>query len=232
MKQISAVQVLLAVFALLVGLVVGGLGPRAEVRSLEKRLAEAEECPNSTMGSEIANVFRGRPWDGAKAAPAVPNPEPTPDGEEPVEEGTKVQWSFDSGKASSEGMTKDEIDESIDLAREAMELRFTQAREALVQDADPSDEQLAAIDDAIASMNSDLTDLATELTTTLANGDEPGRRETMEFAADTLDVLLSAEDTLLSTLDEDQRASLQTESLDPMSYVDPSIVDILGQLNR
>jgi hypothetical protein len=228
-------SVVMAVGALLVGLVVGGLGPRAQVRALEKQLAEAEECPTSTMGTELANVFRGRPWDGDRPPPApAPVPDPVPEAPEPEpEEEGGFQITFgDDGGEDPESMTKEDIDQQLVLAREAMELRYAQAREALIQDADPTEEQLAAIDDAMAMMNDDLAALATELTAVINNGEEPTRRETMEFAADTLDVLLGAEDSLTAALSEDQVAELQPESLDPMSYVDPAIVDILGQLNR
>lgn len=236
MKRFSAVQILSVVFALVIGIGVGGLGPRAQVRDLEAQLAEKEECTGSAMGSEIANVFRGRPWEEGDARPRVverSEPEVPADEEAPEDEeegGLRIQFGSDGDEDAP--MSKEEIDESLDLAREAMELRYAQAREALVQDADPSEEQLAAIDEAIDAMNQDLVGLAQDLKTTLESQEEPGRRETMEFAADTLDVLLAAEDRLRGSLSDDQVASLQEESLDPMSYVDPSIVDILGELNR
>ena len=45
-------------------------------------------------------------------------------------------------------------------------------------------------------------------------------------------MLLGAEEQLTSTLSEEQVANLQEESRDPLSYVDPAIVDVLSELNR
>ena len=41
-----------------------------------------------------------------------------------------------------------------------------------------------------------------------------------------------AEEGLLGALDPDQRDALADEALDPLSYVDPSIVDVLSELDR
>ena len=43
---------------------------------------------------------------------------------------------------------------------------------------------------------------------------------------------LSAEDDLRAAFTEEQLANLQDESLDPMSYVDPALIDVLQELNR
>ncbi|MCA9566692.1 MAG: hypothetical protein KC656_02575 [Myxococcales bacterium] len=235
MRRFSAVQALVGVFALVLGLVIGGLGPRAQVRDLEAKLAEQQECKGG-VGSDIANVFRGRPWEDGEPTPrrrrvVHTEPEAAPDPGTPAPEpepGIHIQFGDDAEKAQS----KEEIDESLDLAREALELRYAQAREALLQDADPTEEQLAKVDAAISRMNEDLVVLARDLATVAKRDEEPGRREAMEFAADTIDVLLRAEDDLRASLDPAQIAALQDESLDPMSYVDPQIIDILGELNR
>lgn len=235
----TAVQILVAVFALVLGLVIGGIGPRAQVRSLEQQLAEANECPTSTMGSEIANVFRGRPWEDEQRPRRrvrkieTPDPKPVAEsaeaGEEPKDDEGGIRFEFGDGEKT---MTPDELEANLDLAREALEIRYAQAREALLQDADPTPEQVQAIDDAMGRMNDDLLTLAHELTDTVNSGEEPTRRDTMAFAAETLDVLLQAEDDLRGALSEDQIGALQDESLDPMSYVDPALIDVFSELDR
>ena len=52
----------------------------------------------------------------------------------------------------------------------------------------------------------------------------------MEFAADALDTLLAAEDAMRGSFDEDQLDGLPDSAVDPFSYVDPDIVDVLAQL--
>jgi hypothetical protein len=237
----KAVHVVVAVIALVVGIAVGGLGPRAEVRALRAQLDEAGDCAGGAVGSEIANVFRGRPWEegegtsGRRVIPANDGAHPpdagppldsdTPKGE-PDPEGFRVNWSSGDGEDQPANP-----EEAMKLAREAMELRYAQARAALLEDAKPSDDQLATIDGAMERMNDQLVGLARDLVDQVKDGGEPSRRDTMLFAAETLDVLLTAEGDLRGALTEEQLGAMQDESLDPLSYVDPAIVDLLAELN-
>lgn len=235
--KLGAMHFLIGVIALVVGIAVGGLGPRAEIRALQARIDEMGECEGgSRMGSEIANVFRGRPWDedrepARKVTRFDPEPhDPPPDAGPPVTDEEKEGFHFEIN-TGDEGEPQN-LEQSLDMAREAMELRYAQARAALVEDAKPSEQQMEDIDASMRRMNDALMGLATDLVDQMAADTEPSRRDTMLYAAETLDVVLSAEDELRSILSEDQVAALQDESLDPLSYVDPAIVDVLSQLDR
>ena len=218
---------LLAGFAVVVGLVVGGLGPRSELRDLRERVAEAEaHACDRPMGTDIARVFRGRPWeppaddtpsdDGVAAAPPVP-PEP----------GGHVEITI--GDDDDQDAPPDE---SMDAMRDAMELRRTQAVAALREQASASDAQMASVDAITDEMNRDLHALATEFVQTVTEaGGEPGRHDMMVFAADTLDVLLAAEEQLYGAFDEDQRAAVDDEATDPLSFVDGQILEVLAELD-
>ena len=72
---------------------------------------------------------------------------------------------------------------------------------------------------------------ATELVDTVQSGEEPTRREGLVFADNLLGAILEADDTIYNTLTEDQRASVDGEVLDPLAYVDASIVDKLMELD-
>ena len=245
-RGIGALHFVIGALALVVGLAVGGLGPRAEVRALKAQLEEAGECEdNGQMGTEIANMFRGRPWDD-EAPPKrvtrfpdrVPGPDegPPPDAGPPPEVDDEGGFTIrigddEEGNGGSE-LSEEDLRENLDLAREAMNLRYEQARAALIEDADPSDEQLEKIDAAMGEMNDELIGLANDLVEQMNLDEEPSRRDTMLYAAETLDVVLSAEENLRGALTEDQVANLQDESLDPLSYVDPAIIDVLEQLDR
>lgn len=234
MKGIGALHLLIGVIALVIGLAVGGLGPRSEARALRAQLDDAAECKDSAMGSEIANVFRGRPWGGDEPRKRVtgtdagPVPVPIdekPPAEDPDPDGFRMEW-------NSDGDEPENMKEGLDLARDAMELRYTQARAALLEDAQPTAEQMEQFDTAMDKMNQDLVGLAEDLVAQVNDGGEPSRHDTMLFAAETLDVLLSAEDNMRDVMSEDQIGSLSDESLDPLSYIDPSIVDVLQTLDR
>jgi hypothetical protein len=242
-RSIGALHFVIGAIALVVGVGVGGLGPRAEVRALRAQLEEAGECEdNGRMGSEIANVFRGQPWAGdseptkrvtrfrptERPPDAGPAPEDVPDGEQ--DDGIRIQIGSDGSDVDGE-MSPEDVQQNLELAREAMTLRYEQARAALIEDANPSDEQLAQIDDSMARMNDELIGLANDLVEQMNLNEEPSRRDTMLYAAETLDVVLSAEEDLRGILDAEQVANLQEESLDPLSYVDPAIIDVLQRLD-
>lgn len=212
MAEWRAKHLLGAAGALVVGLAVGGLGPRAEIRSLRARLAAAEEQapPERDVGREIAQVFQGRPWEPPETPPPAPDAPADPPPAEPA------------GPV-----------ESLDAVRDAMDIRRTQARAALQQQADASDEQMASVDAIVADMNADLRDLATDLVERFRESEgEPERRELMMFAADTLDVLIGAEEALAEALTPGQREALDEQALDPLSYVDGSIVELLAEIDR
>ncbi|MBK9365579.1 MAG: ABC transporter permease subunit [Deltaproteobacteria bacterium] len=90
--------------------------------------------------------------------------------------------------------------EGLSAARTALELRRAQARQALVEGAEPSEAQLANIDAAVETMNASLSVLADELVATLESGEEPSRRDAMAFAADALDTLINVEDQIYDAL--------------------------------
>ncbi|MBW2258030.1 MAG: hypothetical protein JRI25_25980 [Deltaproteobacteria bacterium] len=113
-----------------------------------------------------------------------------------------------------------------------MALRRVQARAALLEDADPDDEQLDAFDDAVADMNVALREIAEDVVDRVNEFGEPTRREMMIFAADTLDVLIEAEERMVSTLDEDQMGQVEDASVDPFSYVDPELLDLFAELDQ
>ena len=105
-------------------------------------------------------------------------------------------------------------------------------RASLIEDAAPDDAQLASIDDAVGDMNDALYGLAEDFAERVRTGEEPTRREAMEFAADTLDVMLTAEDRIVDSLDDDQLADVDPGVHDPFSWVDSSIVDVFMDLPR
>lgn len=228
----GAAHVLVAAVALVIGLVLGGLGPRSEARVLREKVdaLSSKDCSSrgSGMGREIAEVFRGRPLD-LPDAPAAEQPA----GADPASEGKDRAVSKVEGAEAPDGQPEDQPtpEEALTAAREAMEMRRAQARAALAE-AGLTEEQMATIDTAMSRMNADLSALTETFVASLQDGAEPDRREMMVFAADTLDVLIEGEDALYGVLDEQQREGLDEAALDPFSYVDGQVVENLMQLER
>lgn len=225
-----------AALSLLLGIVIGGIGPRSELRELRQEMSELEgkACAQDSIGKDLAALLSA----GAGARDASRARE---EADRIAEENPEVAEQLDQMDANREqarGEVTEQLqsaaanDEELRAARTALELRRAQARAALLEDADPSPEQLDEIDSAVAEMNQGLNQLASELVNMMAKGEEPTRRDAMAFAADALDTMIIAEDRINAALDEDQLAGVDEQALDPFSYVDPALVDVLARLGR
>jgi len=242
-------EILVAAVALLLGLVLGGIGPRSQIKvfedKLDVRVREAQNC-QSGVGRDLA-AFMGSGVGGSAAPAATESPpgpavagaaadevRPAPQAEAEAEtdraDGLVVETAPSGDEGSEDEQGEEGREEKIAAARTALELRRTQARAALLEHTDADDEQLQTFDSAVESMNSVLLGMSDELSEMLEAGTEPGRRDAMEFAADALDTLLAAEDAMRGSFDEDQLDGLPDSAVDPFSYVDPDIVDVLAQL--
>lgn len=223
-------HVITASLAIVLGLVLGGLPARSEVRSMRREL-HALQKRDCGVGRGLGSMFQGGPMmmradevraavsadagppDGARAATTTPAPPPRA---APVAQ-----------EAPSEAPSR------VELGREALDIRRTQARAALLEEANPDRAQLETFDAAVEEMNGELHDLARIFVDDFARTDrEPSRHELMVFAADTLDVLITAGDRMKGALSEEQQRGVSEESIDPLSYVDPALADLLAEIDR
>lgn len=239
-------HVAVAAIALVLGIVLGGLGPRSDLRKLEQKYAEMEDGPcKSTFGSDLATLMGGGFTPDAPAErPKRNQPETNPLGDrdpdviaaenpEAAELVEEMARNEEEGREElAEDLSEGIDEEQLELARTALELRRAQARAALVEDADPDEVQLESIDNAVRDMNDSLNNLAEELTTMINEGETPTRRDALEFAADALDTMIVAEDSMRDALDADQLEALEEGALDPFSYVDPGLIDVLESLGQ
>ncbi len=229
--------VVAAGLALVVGLAVGGMGPRAELRAVKTRLDAIQEvdCGPSGLPAELAGVLQGRPWEGG--TPRGPSPAPMPvelpeerkdrPNEERSGDGAQVVVMGDDDEERL--FDDDEVAkvESLDAARDAIEIRNRQAWRALDEQVDPSPEQRVVIEQAVDDMNAELVNVANALVQTVQDGQPPERRDMMVFAADALETMIATEDAIYDSLTPEQLADVDAEVLDPTSYVDASVIDVL-----
>lgn len=227
-------HVAVAAVVFVIGLILGGLGPRSQVRGLESRIAELEEqdCSGG-IGQGLATMFADRPIVDAIGDGEPRRFEPPAEVEDAEVDEDRIQVGDDNAKIEFDFGDAEDMDpeEAVSFARDAMELRRTQARAALMEDAAPDEDQMMDFDDAMAEMNESLLTLAEEMVSRVESGEEVERRDAMLFAADALDVMINAEDDIQAVFDEDQVAAVEDEAVDPFSYVDPALVDMLMLLD-
>lgn len=203
--------------SVVVGMALGGLGPRAQVRELRERVVELEARPRDRVGSRLfSEVLRPGATERASAPPSVEQTggaearEPSPSPETPAAPPSAAE------------------------VKSTLNLRRTQAIAALRERVAADDEQMAQVEDIAAEMNGALHDLASELVATAQRNPDglPSRREGMVFAVDALNILLDAEESLWGVLNPEQTEGVDPELLDPTSYIDGTIVDVMSQLDQ
>ncbi len=186
-------HVVVAAVALVVGLVLGGMPPRAEVRRLEVKVAEQREC-RPLLGRELIRAVRSEA--PPSAAPAG-----------------------------------DEKPDDLEEGRTLLAARRAQARAALIEGADPTPEQLADVDAVVADMNAEIRAIAEDFVERVRELDgPPPRTELYAIAADGLDVITRTEARLRDALG-DRADDVDPDALDPLSYLDPALVDLALELD-
>ncbi len=216
--NVAPITLVVGAVALLVGLVAGGLGPRAEVRGLRAEI-DAHECgPASGILGDwlLGGAFPPRGAPGPAPIVATPQPAVEVPGE-PTEAPKEDTGRFE---APTDG---------IAAMEDALSLRYTQARASLAEHA--SDGQMVDIDGVVATMNDDLAVLVEDFVHALDSGEGPSRRDMMVYAAETLDVMIRTEDELYDLLTAGQIAAMEDSALDPFSYIDPSLVELVEDVD-
>ena len=236
--------IVICALSFFIGSVVGGVSPKRELQKIKQQqydtlMPSNKDCKKSTIGSDLAQLMASNS-SASQATPTTPR-------QNPFGDRTPEEIERDNPKAAEIAQQLDEeqerfqeefpdsferSQEELEAARTALELRRAQARAALVEGAEPNEEQLADIDQAVQDMNDSLLELSGELTDLLENGEEPERRQAMSFAAEALDTMITAEDRFRDALSQEQIDALDDQALDPFSYISPDLIDTLQSLDQ
>jgi len=226
---------LVVVAALVLGTVIGAWSPRAELLAMRGRVADMEketrECQRGAATSGIAEILGGagreRRGSHRDGPPEVP---PGEDQAGATPEGAPDDNMKRAGGEEGGGSEANDLPNTPAAMAEALDARAAQARAALIEQVDPDEEQIAALDAAVEKMNQKLKTQVDAFVAEAAAGKEPDRREMMEFGAEALDAVIEADDAFRDVIPEDQRAEIDDETLDPFSYIDGATVGALAGL--
>jgi hypothetical protein len=208
---------------IVVGVAMGGVPAGVRVADAMRRVEAARDCPRRDFSGVVGGMLEDA---GRRNQPEPePEPEPAPDAVSGAPPHAEPAPEIEPNDGPPE-LT----DDQAAAARTLLEARRAQARQALIEDAGLDDDQLGTIDDAAAEMNEALLALTNDLVAEVNENGEPSRRDAMVYAADALDTLITAADRIDASLTPEQRAAADPESLDPLSYVDPAIVDAVRGL--
>jgi hypothetical protein len=225
--------------ALMAGVLIGVLSQRPEVHDAQLRIEELEarDCSSSRgIGRGLAAAMQGRPGGmldfGEDEEPVEPG-EGDEDAAADEDEGGGVEFEIDLGDRDEDELPEEwdeeDVRRELDALVTAQDLRRTQARAALVEQADPTDDELETFDQTMEAMNDELMGLTEELVQQLESGEEITRHDMMTYAADLLDVMLEADENVAGVVGEG--VDIDDEAYDPFSYIDPDIISALGELD-
>jgi len=224
-----------AVIALVIGIILGSWQPRGEL------LQARQEMDELRAKAKSSDCRGGRAIDGIRDILHARTPDPGPDASADAD-AKRPGFHFQAGdkpnspSADAGGgpdappATPEEVQKQVAAMKAALDARRSQAMAALEEQADLSDEQSTAVDSAMADMNAQLKAEVDALVATANDGDVIERRDLMEFAANSLDTVIAADDKLRDIIPAEVYDTLDAETIDPFSYLSGDAVDSLSKL--
>jgi hypothetical protein len=218
--------VLVGALTLLLGLFLGGLGPRAELRRTRKELVAAKEAAaNGGAGLLPALGLGGlaAARDRAQARASVPrfNPPEKERAAEPPPERAPQAPAPTENEGEPRRRPRMFDGDGFAAAKAAADLRAAQFRAAFVSEARLSPEKVNALDGTIAAMNDEFAKAASEIADSIASKGKTVRpRDMADVGVRLLDIYRRADDAFKAGLDDAGRAALEKTQFDPLTQID------------
>ena len=223
-----------AVVALVLGIVLGAWQPRGELLEMRAELdalrAEAARSRRGDAARSLRSILRADAPDlavdgGPRRATATPA-EGGATGEAAA--GAEAGAPADEGAAAATvPPAPEELQASL---RAALDARRAQALAALVEQGGLDDAEADAVDAAMDQMNRELKAEVDAFVAEAVESGEVDRRQLMDFAAETLDIVIAADDRLRQTLPADVYDAVEDGAVDPFSYLSGDTLDGLARL--
>jgi hypothetical protein len=209
--------VVMVAVALLAGLFIGGIGPRAELRRKEKELVEARESASRARSSATLPLALGMgslmaARDRAQSVPRFVSPDggAGPAGPDSRDGGRpRRSWLGDGGA------------ETFAALKTAADLRAAQFRTAFAEEAGLTPEKEQALQVILDQMNKDFAAAAEEIARTLeTKGQKVRPRDMADIGAKLLEIYRRADDSFTAGLDDGARAAQARTQFDVLTQVD------------
>jgi hypothetical protein len=213
--------VVIAAGALLIGLFVGGIGPRAELRQVQKELADAKETAARGRSSAALPLALGMGTlmaarDRATESPprfVVPDASP---GNQPG----KAENQPGKGERRRR-LLGDGGAEAFAAMKTAADVRAAQFRTAFVEEGGLTPEKEQTFQKTIDQMNQEFAKAADDIAETLrTKGQKVRPRDMADIGAKLLDIYRRADDSFSAGLDEDGRRAQARSQFDVLTQVD------------
>ena len=219
MKQIGFVVV-----GVVLGFLLGGVGPRGELGDLRQELAEANERADAAERRAVRKSGGSMFLPGMSQAFSTPSGDDVPDDGERTrriagEDGAEIV--IVEGEDGGRGGPNADLppEERFDLAVDAQRLRAEQSRAALQQQGDLDDEQMARVDDVVNQMNADLAYLGEDVLDLMLADEEPEAADVLGVSHDVTGVLYEAQ-TEMDAIVAESGEAVDPEASEVWNHID------------
>jgi hypothetical protein len=227
--------IVVAALALVAGIFIGGVGPRAELARTRTELELARSASRGGgasalpfalgLGGLVAAQNQAR--ERAQAAPAPPRFQQPPEHPAPGEaRAAEVPGGEGAGDDGGNPLGGPEV---FAAARTAAALRAAQYREAFFHKAQLSREAQAAVNATVADMNRELAAATKELTAALGDRPKVSPRDMADVGARVLDIYRRSDDRFKSGLDDHGRAAVEKTDFDLLTQIDIGALEGLAR---
>lgn len=193
MKQAGFVVV-----GVVLGFLLGGVGPRMELADLREALAEATQRADDAERKAMRRAAPSLFLPGVAQSYEAPSADEDdgPDTRTFESENGNASLTIESGSgeggSSDAPVSEDPLDQ-FDLAADAQRVRAQQSREALRQQGDLDDDQMARVDDIVGSMNDELALLGDDVVDLMLGDSDPSATDMLGVSHDVTGVLYEAQ---------------------------------------
>lgn len=230
MKRAPLTALAALTLGLLIGFVLGGVGPRRELVASQQEvvtLEEAlEEAPSRGLRSPLPGFERI-----LRPPPRDPRREPERRRDE-QSDGPSAQRSNlgDAGvRSTGEVDSEDDEEESpyaaFQRAASVQRVRMLQSRAALVEQGDLDETEVAALDGALQTMNGALVGYGEELILFAEGGERPPPRELLGITHDVTGILQTAQLELEGILGPERARDVDASALEIWNHVDLELLE-------
>jgi hypothetical protein len=231
-----AKTIVIAAAALLLGIFIGGLGPRAELQETKVALQEAEARSKQNSGSTLplalglGSLAAARERANQAAAEGAPKRVPKFVAPDQVEGSGADQPDNqpDGGRKFRFGDP-----ETFAAAKAAADLRAAQFRAAFLEEAKLPPAAAETLDATVKGMNEELSRAADEIAKDLeSRREKTGKvspRDLADVGAKVLDIYRRSDDKFKAGLDDNGRAAAERSNFDLLTQIDVGAFERLSQ---
>ncbi len=211
-----------AAIGVVLGFVLGGIGPRVDLTVLQDKLTatEAELALAQQNGRSGRRPSLPVPGMSEMFSPPDDDFEEPEDVEASTEEGEAEVLVVDTGMPEAFAAGPEELAEEFDLAVDAQRLRAAQSRAALAEQADLSDADLDEFDNIVSDMNAELAEYGDVLMDIALSGEEPEAEEMLGLTHEVTGILYDTQTAVNDLVGTDGMEAADPSARQVWNHVD------------